>query len=59
MEEKGELCLQEEVARLREAGLSGDEIARRMGVDPGWVEAVISMIDPTDRGMRSVPHNPC
>jgi hypothetical protein len=49
VEEKGELCLQEEVARLRDAGLSGDEIARRMGVDPGWVEAVISMIDPTGR----------
>ena len=49
MEEKGELCLQEEVPRLRDAGLSGDEIARRMGVDPWWVEAVISMIDPTGR----------
>ncbi len=49
MEEKGELCLQEEVARLRDVGLSGDEIARKMGVDPGWVEVVISMIDPPDR----------
>jgi len=49
MEEKGEVCLQEEVGRLWEAGLSEGEIARRMGVDPGWVEAVISMIDPPDR----------
>jgi transcriptional regulator with XRE-family HTH domain len=48
MEEKGELCLQEEVARLREAGLSGDEIARRMGVDPGWVEGLISMLEPEE-----------
>ena len=48
MEEKGELCLQEEVGRLWEAGLSGDEIARRMGVDPGWVEVVISMIGPEE-----------
>ncbi len=46
MEEKGELCLQEEVARLRDAGLSGDEIARKMGVDPGWVESLISMLEP-------------
>ncbi len=49
MEEKGEVCLQEEVGRLWEAGLSEGEIARKMGVDPGWVEAVISMIDPTGR----------
>ncbi len=49
MEGKGELCLQEEVGRLREAGFSEGEIARRMGVDPGWVEAVISMIDPEDQ----------
>ncbi len=46
MEEKGELCLQEEVARLRDAGLSGDEIARKIGVDPGWVESLISMLEP-------------
>ena len=49
MEEKGELCLQEEVARLQEAGLSRDEIARRMGVDPGWVESIVAMIDPEDQ----------
>jgi hypothetical protein len=59
MEEKGELCLQEEVGRLWEAGLSEGEIARKMGVDPGWVEAVISMIDRQAARMRSVPRNPC
>ena len=49
MEEKGELCFQEEVGRLWEAGYSEDEIARRMGVDQGWVEAIVSMIDPPGR----------
>ena len=46
MEEKGELCLQEEVARLWEAGLSEREIARKMGLDPGWVESITAMIAP-------------
>lgn len=48
MVEKSELCLQEEVERLWEAGLSGEEIARKMGVDPGWVEAMISVSHPED-----------
>ena len=55
MDEKGELCLQEEVGRLWEAGLSGEEIARKMGVDAGWVEAVISMLDPEDIPAREPP----
>ena len=46
MEEKGELCLQEEVARLWEAGLSEEEIARKMGVDPGWIGSITEMIPP-------------
>jgi len=49
VEEKGELCLQEEVGRLWEAGLSGEEIARRMGVDPGWVESLIAMLELGDQ----------
>ncbi len=49
MEEKGELCLQEEVGRLWEAGLSGEEIAKKMGVDPVWVESLVSMLDPEDQ----------
>lgn len=48
VEEMGELCLQEEVARLREEGLSTDQIARKMGVDPGWVESLIAMIEPEE-----------
>ncbi len=59
MDEKGELCLQEEVGRLWEAGLSGEEIARRMGVDAGWVEAVISMLDPEDKPVEEPPLKPC
>ena len=46
MEEHGEVCLQEEVGRLWNQGLSEDEIARRMGVDPGWVSSIISMLAP-------------
>ena len=46
MEEHGEVCLQEEVGRLWDQGLSEDEIARRMGMDPGWVSSVISMLAP-------------
>ena len=43
MEGKGEVCLEEEVERLRRSGMSTDEIAQKMGVDPGWVESLISM----------------
>lgn len=48
MEESGEVCLQEEVGRLWDRGLSEDEIARRMGVDPGWVASVVAMLSPAD-----------
>jgi hypothetical protein len=41
-EESG-VCLQEEVERLRRSGMSTDEIAERMGVDPGWVESLVLM----------------
>ncbi|MBA2346006.1 MAG: hypothetical protein H0V83_13090 [Rubrobacter sp.] len=42
MDNRGEVCLQEEVERRRNSGMSAGEIARDMGVDPGWVEALIS-----------------
>lgn len=48
MEEQGEVCLQEEVGRLWDRGLSEDEIARRMGVEPGWVASVVAMLAPQD-----------
>ncbi len=43
MEDRREVCLEEEVARLRRSGMSAREIAREMGVDEGWVESLISM----------------
>ena len=46
MEEHGEVCIQEQVGRLWEQGLSEDEIARRLGLDPGYVSSVISMLAP-------------
>ena len=44
--EKSELCLQEGVARLHEAGFSEEEIAHKMGVDPGWVASITAMLAP-------------
>jgi orotate phosphoribosyltransferase-like protein len=43
LEDRREVCLEEEVARLRRTGMSTSEIAREMGVDEGWVESLISM----------------
>ena len=42
MENRGEVCLAEEVERLRRLGLSEEEIAKEMGVDPTWVETLVS-----------------
>ncbi len=42
MEERGEVCLAEEVERLRRLCFSDGEIASKMGVDASWVETVIS-----------------
>ena len=41
-ENKGEVCLEEEVERLRRSGMSGVEISRTMGVDQAWVESLLS-----------------
>ncbi len=43
MEERSEVCLQEEVERMRRSGMSVDEIAEKMGVDQTWVESLVSM----------------
>ena len=43
LEDRREVCLEEEVARLRRSGMSTHEIAREMGVDEGWVEGLISI----------------
>ena len=42
MEDRGEVCLAEEVERLRLLGHSDGEIASSMGVDVGWVETLVS-----------------
>ena len=42
MEDRGEVCLAEEVERLRRLGLSDEEIAKKMGVDQTWVETLVS-----------------
>jgi transposase len=42
VENGGEVCLEEEVERLRRSGMSAAEISRTMGVDQAWVEALLS-----------------
>jgi hypothetical protein len=42
LEDRGEVCLAEEVERFRRLGLSDGEIASRLGVDVAWVATVIS-----------------
>jgi hypothetical protein len=42
LEDRGEVCLAEEVERYRRLGLSDGEIASRLGVDVTWVETVVS-----------------
>jgi hypothetical protein len=41
-ESGGEVCLEEEVERLRREGMSAAEISRTMGVDQAWVEDLLS-----------------
>ncbi len=48
MENKGEVCLEEEVEKRRRSGMSTDEIAQEMGVDPSWVESLVSMTEGED-----------
>lgn len=43
MENRGEVCLEEEVGRMRRSGMSKAEIAETMGVHLTWVESLISM----------------
>ena len=45
MQERGEVCLAEEVERLRQLGLSDEEVATRLGVDASWVETLVSPAD--------------
>jgi hypothetical protein len=43
MEGGREVCLEEEVEKMRRSGMSTGEISEKMGVDPAWVESLISM----------------
>ena len=45
MEDRGEVCLAEEVERLRKLGLSDEEVAGKLGVDVSWVESLVSPED--------------
>ena len=45
MDSKGEVCLEEEVEKRRRSGMSTEEIAQDMGVDPAWVQSLVSMTE--------------
>ena len=42
LEERGEVCLAEEVEHLRQLGLSDEEVATKLGVDVSWVKTLVS-----------------
>jgi hypothetical protein len=42
VQDRGEVCLAEEVERLRQLGLSDEEVASKLGVDASWVETLVS-----------------
>ena len=53
MDNKGEVCLEEEVEKRRRSGMSTEEIAQDMGVDPAWVQSLVSMIEGADNSAES------
>jgi len=54
LDDRREVCLEEEVERLRRSGMSTPEIAREMGVEEGWVESLVSMLP--DEGSPAEDH---
>ncbi len=48
LDNRGEVCLEEEVERRRRAGMAPEEIAREMGLDPGWVESLVARLPEED-----------
>lgn len=44
MEDNREVCLEEEVWRLRRAGLEPEGISAAMGVEFAWIEQVLAML---------------
>jgi DNA-directed RNA polymerase specialized sigma24 family protein len=53
LDNKGEVCLEEEVERRRRSGMSTEEIAQDMGVDPTWVQSLVSMVEGADHSEES------
>ena len=52
MEESREVCLDEQVERLRRSGMSAAEISRTMRVDESWVESLVAELpDEEDPGV--------
>ncbi len=45
MDNKGEVCLEEEVEKRRRSGMTTEEIAQDMGVDPAWVQSLVAMTE--------------
>lgn len=41
-ERRGEVCLEEEVMRLHERGLSAEEISGVTGLEAGWIRDLLS-----------------
>jgi hypothetical protein len=56
LESKGEVCLEEEVEKRRRSGMSTDEISQDLGVDPSWVESLVSMV--ADEDSSTTGHEP-
>jgi hypothetical protein len=44
VESRGEVCLEEEVDRLRRSGMSVREISDSMGLEAAWVASVVEML---------------
>jgi len=53
LDNKGEVCLEEEVERRRRSGMSTEEIAQDMGVDSAWVQSLVSMVEGADTSAGS------
>jgi len=45
LDNRGEVCLEEEVEKRRRSGMTTEEIAQDMGVDPAWVQSLVSMTE--------------
>ena len=44
MENRGEVCLEEEVDRLRRSGMGVQEISDSLGLEPTWIAEIVEMM---------------